>query len=313
VRWLRRRPRVAAAAATAIAVVAAAAVALSVVWRAGQREQDRILDSNAFIASSQAGAALFQLREYADHVVEMARHPLVAEILARDEVRRTAPELRPLVGGFDSLFVMSADARILAQWPAAARHVYERRYAFRDYFRGARRLAEARAPGPYVARAFRSESHGTFEFAISTPVLDAGGRQVGLVVGTLKAKSAFGEVRMDESPQSGRIITALIGPRGNDRDRGPDAPTPSDFSFLVHPGMDEGAEYAVRAPAPAVLRQRFGPSAAPGEQLSLQYARALQVSDYRDPIPGFDGEWLAAIAPVGKTGLFVLVATRKAR
>jgi hypothetical protein len=302
---------VAYGAATAIAVAAAAAVALAVVWRTGQREQDRILDSNAFIASSQAGAALFQLREYADHVVELARRPLVAEILGRSETRRTAPELQPLVGGFDGLFVMTADARILAQWPAAAPYVYECRYAFRDYFRGARRLAETRTPGAYVARAFRSESHGTFEFAISTPVLDAGGTMIGLVVGTLKAKSAFGAVRMEEAPQSGRIITALIGPRGNDRDRGPDSPVPSDFSFLVHPGMDKGAEYAVRPPDPAVLRQRFGPSAPPGQQLSLQYARALQLADYRDPIPGFDGAWLAAIAPVGKTGLFVLVATRR--
>jgi hypothetical protein len=294
-----------------VAVTAVVAVALSIIWRGRQREQDRILDSNAFIASGQAGAALFQLREYADHVVEMSRHPVVRALLARGEVRQTAAELQPLVGTLDSVFVMTADARIIAQWPTAAAYVYQRRYAFRDYFRGARRLAETRTPGAYVARAFRSESHDELAFAISTPVLDEGGTQIGLFVGTLSAKSAFGAVRMEESPQSGRIITALIGPRGNDRAHGPDAAAPSDFAFLVHPGMDRGVEYPVRAPEPAVLRQRFGLSAPPGQQLSLQYARALQLVDYRDPVPGFEGDWLAAMAPVGKTGFVVLVATRK--
>jgi hypothetical protein len=310
-RWIRRHPRAAYAAATAVAIATVAAVALSIVWRAGQRERDRILDSNAFIASSQAGAALFQLRAYADHVIEVARHPVVRDILAIGAVRRSALELQSLAGGFDGVFVMTGDARILAQWPAAAPYVYERSYTFRDYFRGARRLAETRTPGAYIARGFRSESHDKLQFAISTPVLDAHGTQIGLVVGTLSAKSAFGDVRMEESPQSGRIFTALIGPRGNDRARGPDAAAPSDFSFLVHPGMASGVEYTVRAPAPSVLRQRFGLSAGPGQQLSLQYAQALQLVDYRDPIPGFDGEWLAAIAPVGRTGFFVLVATRK--
>jgi serine/threonine-protein kinase len=238
----------------------------------------------------------------------------VRTILARGTVRDAAPELQPLLGGFDSLFVMTADARILEQWPAAASYVYQRDYTFRDYFRGARYLAETRTPGAYIARAFRSESHGTLEFGISAPVLDEQGTQLGLIVGTLQANSVFGAVRMEEAPQSGktgRIITALIGPRGHDRASGPEAPAPSDFTFLVHPRMDRGVEYPVRTPSPERLRQRFGLSAPPGHQLSLQYAPALQIADYHDPIPGFPGDWLAALAPVGKTGFLMLVETPK--
>jgi serine/threonine-protein kinase len=310
-RWIRRHPRAAYAAATAAAVLAVVGLAGSAVRRGWQSKQELVLDSNASIASGQAGAALFQLREYADHLVDIARHPTVGTILRSGDVRRNAPDLRPLLGGFDSCFVMTTSGRILAQWPAAAPYVYERSYAFRDYFQGARRLAETQTPGAYVARAFRSESRNEFAFAISTPVLDQRGTFVGIMVGTLSAKSAFGAVRMEETPQSGRVITALIGPRGNDRERGPDAPAPTDFAFLVHPGMDRGVEYPARVRAAAELRERFGLAAPPGRQLSLQYARALQLADYRDPIPGFEGEWLAALAPVGTTGLFVLVATRK--
>jgi hypothetical protein len=312
-RWMRRNPRTVYAASATLAVTAVAAFALSIGWRGHQKERERILDSNAFIASGQAGAALFQLREYADHVVEAARNPVVRGLLQRGEVRNPAPEIQDLVGGFDSLFVMTTGARILAQWPTGASYVYQRTYTFRDYFRGAHHLAETGTPGAYIARAFRSESHGTLDFGVSAPVLDDSGREIGLVVGTLNAKSAFGAVRMEDPAQNGhgsRIITALIGPRGNDRAGGPDAPAPSDFTFLVHPGIDRGVEYRMRTPSPETLRNSFGLSAPPGRQLSLRYRTALRFTHYRDPVPGFEGEWLAAVAPVGDTGYLILVETR---
>jgi serine/threonine protein kinase len=313
-RWIRRHPRTAYAASATMAVAAVTAFALSMSWRAQQLEQDRILDSNAFLASGQAGAALFQLREYADHVVETSHLRLVREILEGGKVHIPAPELKDLVGGFDSLVVMTTKARILAQWPTGAPFAYQRSYEFRDYFRGAQQLAGNRTAGAYVAPAFRSESHGTLDFALSTPVLDDDGGEIGIVVGTLNAKAAFGAVRMEDPAQSGhtgRIVTALIGPRGRDRDQGPNAPAPSDFTFVVHPGMDRGVEFPMRTPTPETLRRHFGLSAPPGWQLSPRYPPALQLTNYHDPVPGFEGEWLAAFAPVGNTGFLILVETRK--
>jgi len=313
-RWVRRHPRTSYAATAALAVLTIAGIALSALAHEREREQDRILAGNASIASGQAGAALFQLREYSDHLVDLARQPAVQKILARGRPGRPAPELEPLVGGFDGVMVVGLDGYILGQWPSRASFIYQRNYDFRDYVRGARRLAETRTPGVYVARAFRSESTDMLEFGISTTVCDGKGAATGFVVGVLSTKSVFGAVRMEELPrgrETERIITALIGPRGNDRERGPDAPAPSDFSFLVHPCMNTGGEYPVRAPTPAALKDRFGMSAAPGHQLSLQYGPAMQLDDHRDPIPGFAGEWLAALAPVGKTGFLVLVETPK--
>jgi hypothetical protein len=78
---------------------------------------------------------------------------------AADAVFRGTMVVEHGANGSTACFVMSNDGQILAQWPSGVPYVYQRTYTFRDYFRGARRLAETGTPGVYVARAFRSESH----------------------------------------------------------------------------------------------------------------------------------------------------------
>jgi serine/threonine-protein kinase len=207
---------------------------------------------------------------------------------------------------------MSNEGRVLADSPSPPPFSFERTYTFRDYFRGARLLARSGTRGVYVSRTYRSEARDRLEIAFSVPVLDEEGQQLGLIAAPFNAKGgAFGPVPMEDFAGSGRIVTALLAPRGNDRIAGPNAPPPSDFTFLVHPGMSRGAEHTLRAPSGHQLRAAFGPAGAPGEQYALQYVPPLKLSDYRDPIPGFSGSWLAAFAPVGKTGFVVLVQTPK--
>jgi hypothetical protein len=199
--------------------------------------------------------------------------------------------------------------------------VLGRNFAFRDYFQGALRLAAlcvagdlSRRPTPfvYVSRAFRSEANGALEFAFSTPLLQDDCTLQGVFVITFGAKAVFGAIRMEEtSLETERITTALVGPRGNDRGAGPDTPAPSRYTFLAHPGLDRGVEYPLDAPSPERLHHAFGAPAPPGEQFVLEYVPPLTERTYRDPVPGFAGEWLAALAPVGKTGFVVLVETRK--
>jgi hypothetical protein len=313
-RTVRRHPRAAAGVAVALVAAVTAVAVTAALWRADARERARALRTNSFIASGQAGALLFQLRAYGDRVESVARQPIVRALLEGGRPIDPVPQLAALADGFDGVYLESAEGRLLAQWPSPAREVFERRFLFRDYFQGARKLAQAGAAGVYVARAFRSESHGLMEFAISTPVLDDRGRQIGMLAAAFRAKQAFGAVRMEAGAggDSGsgveRITTALLGPRGSDRGDGPDGPTPSRFTFLVHPGLAQGAEYTVETPPR--MRDAFGPPAPPGEQLALQYVRPFELPDYRDPIPGFSGRWLAAFAPVGRTGFVVLVETR---
>jgi hypothetical protein len=277
-----------------------------------------VLDTNAFIASSQAGAVLFQMREYADRVERATHDPAVIALLERGEKADPAPELTALADGFDTVFVENTEGRLLAQGPTVAPHVLGLSFAFRDYFQGAVQLAASGRPGVYMARAFRSESNKVLAFALSAPVRGPHGELLGVVAATLSAKAAFGAIRLQEDLSgSGRITTALVGPRGkdrNDRKDPADAPARSDFTFLVHPGfLDVGAEYTLHRPGPAQLRDAFGPAAPAGSQFSLQYAPPLKVSDFRDPIAGLGGAWLAAFAPVGKTGFVVLVETPRTR
>jgi hypothetical protein len=80
---------------------------------------------------------------------------------------------------------------------------------------------------------------------------------------------------------------------------------------LAHPGLPDGQEYRVNSAISGNLVRTFGASAPPGEQFTLEYVAPVKVADYEDAVPGFEGKWLAAFAPVGKTGFVVLVQTRR--
>jgi eukaryotic-like serine/threonine-protein kinase len=310
--WVRRHP--AGAAGVLAAVAALLGLGAFATWRAEMREQEKVLETNAFIASAHAGAVLAQLHAFADRVGAIAHHPVVTTVLQEGETVDPAPrELATFARGFDNFGVMTAEGRVLAQSPTPPGYVFERRFDFRDYFRGARELARGGRGGVFVSPAYHSESNNALRFCLASPVLSREGRQLGLVLAQFDTGGAFGDVPMQEDLAGrGQIVTALLAPRGRDRHTPPDAPLPADFTFLVHPGLSHGAEHALRAPSGAQLRAAFGPSAPPGEQLALQYAQPLKVSDYRDPIPGFAGSWLAAFAPVGRTGFVVLVETPRA-
>ena len=310
-RWIRRHPRIFTGIAVGLALAIAAAALMGIAWRAHLRGQARELDTNAFIASGQAGAVLFQLREYADRLERTSHDAVVARILSDGKTVEPAPRLKPFAEGFDGIFVLTTNGRILAQWPSPMPEVFIRTYDFRDYFRGGRRLAESGRRGVYLARAYRSESLGALEFAFAAPLNTTTGEWAGLVVATIHAKAGLGAVRMEEeSADAERITTALLGPRDNDRPTA-GAPSPPDFAFLVHPGLSVGEEVTLHEPMPTQLRKAFGPSAEAGEQFVSRYASVLKVHNFRNPIPSSDGESLAAFAPVGRTGFVVLVETRK--
>ena len=305
---IRRHPQLSAIISGGALLVLALAVLALLDWRTQERVRRSVLANNAFIAGSQAGAMLAQFRDYADRVERMAlKESAVRDYLERGRVTDPAPLLRPLTLGFDGVFVMNAKGYIQAQWPSPVPEVFTRTFAFRDYFRGAKILAEKGGSGVYVSRAFQSESYGKLEFAFSAPLLDGNGEFQGLIVATLRANPAVGAVRMEVSDDGGRITTGLIGPRGNDRAEGPVFAPRSDLTFLVHPGLQAGAEYPMDNPGPAALQAAFGEPAVPGEQLVFRYVPARKEADFHDPLPGFEGGWLAAFAPVGRTGFIVLV------
>lgn len=270
-----------------------------------QRLQDAAR-TNAFTASGQAGSALFQLADYASRVQKAARDPTIIELVHNDGTLDAEPaELKPYVHGFDSLLLLDVDGHPRAHWRQRPADYVKRSFAFRDYFQKARHLAEHCPAQAYLARAFRSEEDGKIKFALSAPLLTSAGEWLGVFLATIQADSAFGEVQLQD-PEGGHL-TALLGPR--DRDRHDAAPAP-DFTFLVHDGLMDRVEHVLHDPSPAALRSAFGALEDPCEQFKLRRIPPVTLVNYRDPVPGFSGRWLAAIAPVGQTGFVVLVQTR---
>ncbi len=308
--WLRRHPRRSLTVVSLVVVLGVALLSGCWLWRNEQRLVHDTLETNTFIAGSQAGAALAQLREYAERVAQAARDPEVSKLLEQGGIVEPALPLKARLGSFDNLALLKNDGFIIAQWPQPQTVVYGRNYAFRDYFSGARSLAEQHLPGAYLARAFRSESQGQLVFAFSAPVLDERGAAIGVLMATLNAKSVFGAVKMEDSAGGLHVTSALLGPRGPERGTKPGT-LRSEFSFLVHPSLPDGQEYRVSAALSSKLQRIFGASAPPGQQFALEYLPPVQVADYEDAVPGFEGKWLAAFAPVGKTGFAVLVQTRR--
>lgn len=308
---LRRR------AALAIATLWALAFASYGVVHASQtRDTERVavtrqLRDDAAMATVQAVAFQFQLREYRHRVARLARQPEIVALLEAGTVENPSQTLIDRASGFDSLFVLAPDGRMRARTTQRSEEYISRSFAFRDYFREARALALTECspegtttpslePRPaYLGRVHRSESQGEFEIAISAPVCDERG-WIGVLGATISSNKSFGSVRLEDGPAG--HVTALLGPRGADRGR----PAPDTFTFLVHPNLSPGKEYQLRYPEPRAIRAALG---IPTSNGGLRYVEPLLVRDYHDPVAPESGLSTAALAPVDESGFIVLVAS----
>jgi serine/threonine protein kinase len=284
--------------------------------RALERESiDRQLRDDATMASMQAVAFQFQLREYRHRVARLAQQPEIVALLKSGKVENPSPTLIARSSGFDSLFVLAPDGRMRARTTQRSEEYINRSFEFRDYFRAARALALSECPTgapasapsdtrtAYLGRAHRSESAGEFEIAISAPVCDERG-WLGVLGATIASNKSFGVVRVKDGPTG--HFTALLGPRGMDRN---DVGRPLGFTFVVHPGLSPGREYELKYPEPGLIRSRLG---IPADSEGLRYVEPLLVRDYRDPVAERDGQWTAALAPVDESGFLVLVQSPRA-
>jgi len=306
-RWLRRHP-VWSAAIAALALIAGAVALMALSLQQMEREQQAsVLETNGFIANSQAGALLFQLRDFADRVERCALRPKVVQRLLDGAVTETAPELEPCARGFESVSLMSTEGLLVGEWPLPKNRILGRSYEFRGYFRGAREQANQGLTGAYLGPAYQAESNQALQVTFAAPVFDVGGKWLGVVSASILADSAIGQIRMKDSTAGGRTV-ALLGPRGRER-ASPEPPHSSAFAFVVHPGLGQGREVTLHDPSRIVLERAFGLAAR--EQFSLRWAPPLLLSSYHDPLLDAAQESLAAFAPVGCTGFVVVVETAK--
>jgi hypothetical protein len=154
----------------------------------------------------------------------------------------------------------------------------------------------------------RSSSDAYNKFALSAPIRSSGGAVLGVLVTTIATDRRLGSLDLSDGRRVALLVGRLDRPAAG-------APLPEEYMVLVRDGMDHGEGIVVDSPALRRLssgRALAGPRAPPQLRLSL-LDQVERESDHRDPLGGrygYDGPWLAGIAPVGGTELAAIVETR---
>jgi len=277
-----------------------------------------IRQQNRFAAQAQARAVKNQLQVDAAALEKAAVDPEVHALIGWRNLKATPPALARHQGRFDNVFLFSADGGFEARSPIPEPFGGPPNYAFRDYHRcamaaGRAFLAFVQEPNAGVpvcaSRVFRSTTDGFLKLSLGAPVIHDE-KVVGVITGSIQARDRFAGLEMRCGP--GQCMTALLGPR--DRDD-PKAPLPRTLVVLAHP----------------LLRRPFADPAEPRDERRLDAASvericrqlrceadleapfadaesdAIIVDDLEEPVT--HQRSVVALAPVGRTGLVVMVAT----
>ncbi len=294
-RWLTRGAAVGII--LLLAVVAATALATA---RGQEQELQRdALQTNAYAAHAYAGAVAFHLRQQIDAVVATAADPAVARSLHTADAGRLQ-RLR-LTTPFESLTLFNRSGTLIAHASSVISENIGKDYAWREYFRGVRRLGEAGLRAGHISRALRSEDDGLYKFGITAPVY-RDGTWAGVLLATIGTDFALRRKRLDPANEAGPMAV-VVAPQDRSRTSTDEEGT---YLVILHEGLPHGIGVVIDSPR---LRELRAPRA---EHEQLHWIDPEPITDdaHRDPVPGYEGRWLAGFAPVGDTGFVVIVQTR---
>jgi hypothetical protein len=234
----------------------------------------------------------------------MAQQPEIQALVHGSGRYVASPELaRFVTADIDNVLLISTDGLGRARWPALQGNPPRLDFSFRDYFRGAAGLARDGRRELYVPRVIRSHTTGLLELELVTPMFDANGGWIGVAAGARPARSTFGAVQMN-CAGNGACLTGLLAARDRD-DAG--APQPPGIIFIAAPELRTGQEVALDTALSRKICERIGCTPAPRAQFTARANVRPLVENFVDPVSG--RALLGAFAPVGGTGLVVLVAT----
>jgi hypothetical protein len=276
-----------------------------------------ISEQNRFVAKAQAVAVRNQLRVDAANMEKMALDDEIRKLVAWNDLSRSPLALTRHQYSFDNVFLFSADGRFQARSPLPQRYLGGDNFLFRDYHRCARELGVLllRQDGPVrsvpacVSRVFRSSTDAHLKFSLAVPLIHER-KVVGIATGSIQASERFAGLEMRCGP--GQCTTALIGPRDRDDER---AKVTNTLVVFAHPSLKQPW---VNPKDPRDER-RLDPIKVKAICDQLRCAADLE-HPFADPEHGpivLDGleepvtrqHSVVALAPVGRTGLIVMVAT----
>lgn len=269
-------------------------------------EQSRsvLIEQSSNAALYQAGAVMNELRAVGERLQRIADAEDVRQLIENPDPGTVPPALaRHARHEFENLVVFSADGTLRARMRKAENIPPGFSYAFRDYFQGAMRLGREGVRQVYVARSLRSKSSNQMALTLALPMFGKTGEFIGFLSGSQQLSSTFGAVQMN-CAGGGTCMTELLGPC--DRDTA-DVPVPNAIRVVAAPGLEPGAEIAWDLSLGRTICARLGCTPALRDQFQARTRIRPVVADYVDPVSHIAS--IGAFAPVGGTGLVVVVAT----
>lgn len=311
----RHRFVVGAGMGTMMLLAVVAATAIGVAHTQEQELEHEALSGNEYIAKTLAeyvykelteqikpdGSGLSRIASDPEVVVLVKNRDRLAPPCLEPDDKRTPLKMDPadaafaqrfLGGMYDSIALFDHCGTLFAFKSAQKSRPEDMRsnFGFRDYFVGARRLGESHKHEGYISRAFQSDYDHTDKLGISMPIYD-GDRWIGVVLATLSTNSMWKNAPLPARNDHDHTYL-MVAPQ--DRSRG-GIPLPSSFVVVLHAQPGREGHYPLDSAAISELGRR---------------PAAMIDSDFHDPLPGFEGRWLAGIAPVGATGCAMVALTR---
>ncbi len=306
VRWAHRHKLVAGMLISAACLLAALPFVLDSVLveaRVWIRQQ------NQFAAGAQALAVRNQLQVDAASLEKAALDEDVHALLRSRDPSAAPPALERHQAGFDSVFVFSPSGDSAGRAPLPQPFDEQKNYSFRDYHRCAITLGQQlvkvgvrpNAEIPVcVSRIFRSKVDGHLKVSLGAPLI-SGGQLAGVITGSIQARDRFGGLEMRCGP--GQCMTALLGPRDHDDAQ---SPRPQTLVVLAHPSLklpwvnptDPKDERRLDATSVKRICRELRCEADLGP---------IILDDLEEPVTRQRS--VVALAPIGRTGLIVMVAT----
>jgi hypothetical protein len=277
-----------------------------------------IRQQNQFAAGAQALAVRNQLQVDAASLEKAALDEEVHALLRSRDPSAAPPALARHQAGFDSVFVYSTGGDFAARAPLPQPFDDQRNYAFRDYHRCAIALGQelvkvgVRPPtglAVCVSRVFRSTVDEHLKVSLGAPLMREG-QIAGLITGSIQARDRFGGLEMRCGP--GQCMTALLGPRDHDDAQSPRLQT---LVVLAHPSLklpwvnptDPKDERRLDSTSVKRICRELRCEADPLEPFADPEHAPIILDDLEEPVT--HQRSVAALAPIGRTGLLVMVAT----
>lgn len=333
IRWCFRKPGPAAL-IPALILASILTVTLTLLTAKDRKaaQLQEALQSNGDAAKILAANALSEIRDLSRIVGKAARDLKLISGLASSEkalgdaplFKRLASENNPLEQYVETLcseghlifiqdcFVLDQHGNEVADYRIELEHgqqfgKHEKTLgdlSWRDYFKGAKaHIGLAAAYSVHIGKVYRSLTDHLSKLSISAPILDDHGKFLGVICIGVRNSSQLGLVIPDDH----RHQVALIAPKDIDSQT---ETRPGQSVILFHPAYRPSDDtVSTQSPIPETQKWSHAKELNDSEQPPLRPRE-----DYVDPVGSvqekFRGRWIAGFAPVGNTGIVVVVQQR---